>query len=194
MTYDLPDYFRATNLAYEVLLKSNQLKLPVMILPLIKATPSMIATTYSEFAKRSGLDFEEFIKSCPSDYGFVLNQGNRYIIVANEKLPFEVYRFTLAHEFGHCILGHTEDNPSSRKEANCFARNLLCPHPVRSGLMLNTPGEYSKIFVVSNEMATVTINLQEHDRYHIIRDLANNVSMNFSEYFSLNQGGTHEFV
>lgn len=181
MAYDLPDYFRATNLAYEVLLNNSKIELPILILPLIKATPNVRFITYSEYALIGGQSFNAFVDGCPSNSGFTLRCGNNYIIVVNERLPYEVFRFTLAHELGHCMLEHSCDNSVSRKEASCFARNLLCPYPIRSGLMLNAPSEYVKTFAVSKEMATITINLHDNDRYYTIRNLANQVSGNFSD-------------
>lgn len=35
-------------------------------------------------------------------------------------------RFTLAHEYGHYVLGH-RDETEAEDEADCFARNLLAP-------------------------------------------------------------------
>lgn len=191
---EVPDYFKATNSAYDVLLAHKQNKLPVLVLPLIKNTPNVSAMTYTEFADKMGVEFDDFVECCPSNCGFTLIQENRYIIVANEKLPFEVYRFTLAHEFGHCILRHTEDNLTSQKEANCFARNLLCPHPIRIGLMLQTPHDYSRAFVVSTEMAAITIKLHEMDRYHTIRMMARQVSSNFSETLKFGGEGRNSSI
>lgn len=39
-------------------------------------------------------------------------------------------RFTLAHELGHRLLGHTGSTPAEENAADSFASHLLCPEPV----------------------------------------------------------------
>ena len=72
-----------------------------------------------------------------------IKNGKDPIIVVNEADSAPRKRFTLAHEFGHYALGHTEnagafvfyrevysDNkkkPAAEQEADCFASNLLMP-------------------------------------------------------------------
>ena len=67
--------------------------------------------------------------------------SNTYIIIYNEKRPEKRIRFTIAHEFGHVVLGHLSDKRTEidrggladyeyyryEGEANTFAGNLLVP-------------------------------------------------------------------
>ena len=39
-------------------------------------------------------------------------------------------RFTLAHELGHRVLGHTGSTLAEERAADCFASHLLCPEPL----------------------------------------------------------------
>ncbi len=53
-------------------------------------------------------------------------EESQYIIVINDNMPFDRYRFTLAHELGHIIL-HRISKPEAEDEANAFASELLMP-------------------------------------------------------------------
>lgn len=73
--------------------------------------------------------------------GFVDIQTNRLFVNSNESVVRR--NFTIAHELGHYLLGHTssseyenllfrkpleeQNDPIIEQEANCFAANLLVP-------------------------------------------------------------------
>ncbi len=67
--------------------------------------------------------------------GVRLTNGNKIVIAYNKNKPPTRQRFTLAHELGHCLLGHGEQGStldlSSKEpeeiEANAFAAELLIP-------------------------------------------------------------------
>ncbi|MBD5081126.1 MAG: ImmA/IrrE family metallo-endopeptidase [Ruminococcaceae bacterium] len=88
---------------------------------------------YSEVAKRFNIksyDFEHYI--APSEYGCTIYdpKKGRWLLFYNETKSEESIRFTLAHELGHIILKHTNDNEFNEREANCFARNILYRLPI----------------------------------------------------------------
>lgn len=73
-----------------------------------------------------------------SPFGFSFKSENRFVIAVNENSCGErKRRFTIAHELGHCVLGHTgrlSENraPTSFEEhsADRFAADFLAPLPV----------------------------------------------------------------
>ena len=92
------------------------------------------------------------------------------VIVMRAGLKLQMQEETIAHELGHVILGHTVDGDKENKEANCFARNLLCPIPVITEMSLHTEVEYVKAFNVSERMARCAIKHKDSDYYYITRD------------------------
>ncbi len=98
--------------------------------------------SYGAFMKSSGLSRVECVKYFGSEDGAVVSKGSQYIIYYNEQKRKQRTRFTIAHEMGHIFLDHHHVHGESilqregighqlydclEKEANCFARNLLCP-------------------------------------------------------------------
>lgn len=52
------------------------------------------------------------------------------IILYNDKICMQRIRFSLMHELGHFILGHTSESKKAEQEADTFAANLLVPEAV----------------------------------------------------------------
>lgn len=83
----------------------------------------------------------------------------------NEKHPWVRNRFTISHEIGHLILGHSCDdynNPKSKlneKEADLFAGELLVPKNfLKEDYKKNTNLDLlSKIYCVSKEVLTIKL-------------------------------------
>ena len=120
----------------------------------------------------------------PSEHGFIIRnpRTNRVEILYNDTKDYSTIKFTLAHELGHIVLGHKEDNDISQKEANCFARNLLCPVPVIDELELKTVNDLVIVFEVGEPMATVSLNYFESDRYYIRKDLEDTLHLQTYAY------------
>lgn len=183
-----PDYKSATNAAYE-LLYFYKGRLPVVeVFSLINILPGNIKVkvkTYSELAKKRRCSFAEFVKEyASSEHGFTIKRGNKYIICYNELKDEKTIRFTIAHEIGHIILGHKEDNSATDKEANCFARNVLCPIQITDGFGVETEQEYVNCFNISEPMAVATIANRKSDKYYITKDNYNKFNDNVYCYFS----------
>jgi hypothetical protein len=84
--------------------------------------------------------------------------GEYSTIIFNENHPWCRKRFTIAHEIGHLLLGHTcnKNDPTTahnEKEANCFAAELLVPAKVlkKTFKKITKIPELSKLFRVSAE-------------------------------------------
>ena len=164
-----PNYNKATNVAYEILSQRQSTNLFTDVFSIIENFLSKDCRlfTYGQAVFFYGMSREDLMAE--SEYGFsVLDGKGHRIIFFNETLPLSVVRFTLAHEIGHAILGHTnEDDPGAEKEANCFARNLLCPIPIVYGLNLCCVSDYENLFDVSSKMASVAFEYRERDKYYI---------------------------
>lgn len=175
----LPDYKKATNLAYEVLQKYNGVYPQIDILAIAHNYPQVKLHTFSEFASRLGITVADFTNEhSESDTGFTvydtLNQ--RWLMFYNDTKCETTIRFTIAHELGHIVLKHTEDTLIADKEANCFARNVLCPVPIRCELELLTQDDYCLAFNISDAMAQVVISLNHNDIYYITKNSYDTIS------------------
>ncbi len=189
-----PDYYRATNLAYEVLTK-DKLMLPINLCSILRKFKSLKIVSYTEMAKRFDMSYFEFLEIATSNYGYLQRNPKKpwqAYIIYNDKKDRTTIRFTIAHELGHYILEHVDDDDLSNKEANCFARNILCPIPVVQELNLKNHFEYMDVFAVSEPMAIVSLQRSEsdyfyitHRLYHSVRRLATRYTFNRSVVYEL---------
>lgn len=167
---DCPDYKRATNAAYNVLQNYDGKFPEIDIFNILKMFNNVRLCSYSRAAEKIGITHNEFAyQYASSEHGFTAAKysNNRFIIYYNDWKDETTVKFTFAHELGHIILRHTEDNHVSKKEADCFARNLLCPVPVSNGFNLETISDYAKCFRISEPMAAACIGNRKSDEYYI---------------------------
>ena len=100
--------------------------------------------------------------------GFVLRNGDETQVFINDKIHNRNRRrFTLAHELGHALLGHSLDEIHYRNseidsqtdaqevEANVFARDILMPATVLAALDIHTPEEIMELCHVSRQSAEI---------------------------------------
>ena len=120
---------------------------------------------YTTYCERHGLEIGAFLRSVSSD-GFALRRGSKFIIVYNDAayIPETRKRFTLAHELGHCILGHTGEGENEEAEADCFARNLLAPRLLALELDIGFP-DYPMAFGISAAAARMCYRFRELDEH-----------------------------
>ena len=183
--YRLPNYKRATNAAYEVLQKQANISLPIDIEFVAKQYPNIRLKKYSEVARKFGLTMAEYLEIAPSEFGFVKKKGINAIILYNDTKGVETNRFTISHELGHCVLGPGKDNDVARKEADCFARNLLCPIVVIKELGIeNNVSKYMETFYISEPMASTSIHFIDSDLYYITNTNYSVVSDMFFTYMT----------
>ena len=98
-----------------------------------------------------------------SALGFSARIDNRFVIAVNENSCSERRkRFTVAHELGHCVLGHfgrlTEQNklsPCDERAADRFAAELLAPLPVLILCGAESAAEIKKICGISDKAAEI---------------------------------------
>ena len=100
--------------------------------------------------------------------GFVLRNGDEIQVFINDKIHNRNRRrFTLAHELGHALLGHSLDEIHYRNseidsqtdaqevEANVFARDILMPATVLAALDIHTPEEIMHLCNISRQSAEI---------------------------------------
>ena len=160
------DYKAATNAAYKLISELDQFSLATNVFLIAEQLDNCRVFTYSQTSYLYGIPFDELF--AVSEYGFSIKNGDKRIIYYNEKKALACIRFTLAHEIGHAVLNHqNEDDLGAEREANCFARNLLCPLPIATALEAKTEDDYVSVFNVSNQMARITIDYRRSDAYYI---------------------------
>ena len=186
---DYPDYNKATNAAYETLQQYSSSFPKIDIFRIVMSYPNVKVHTYSYLAQRMGLSVHKFTRDiASSEHGFTVcdNLKQRWEVFYNETKCERTIRSTLAHELGHIVLKHTKDGNASieDREANCFARNLLCPVPIRKELGLTSLSDYCNAFDISERMAQVAIDLNSSDTYYITQQNYNGVNDKVYCYFS----------
>ncbi len=167
-----PDYSTATNKAYEILSRVYPFRLETDIFQIVNSFPNIVVHTYTELAQKFRMSFGEVLESVSSEYGFTIRsrRTGKSEIYYNDRKGIYTIKFTLAHELGHIVLGHVDDDDVSRKEASCFARNLLCAVPIVDELEIETVGDLIYVFEVGKPMAEVSLNYFGSDRYYIKRN------------------------
>lgn len=179
-----PDYNKATNAAYEILRYYTGFYPQIEILKIIRKYSDIAVHTYSELASRMKISISGLLEITPSEYGYTVcsSKTKHWIIYYNDTKDEKTIRFTLAHELGHVIMEHICDDEPSNCEANCFARNILCPAPIIEDLQLKTCEEYCSCFNISEPMAEATKGNHSSDMYYISRDNYNIISFNYFSY------------
>lgn len=172
-----PDYKRATNAAYKILSRVQTLSISTNVFYIVeKLLKNCRLLTYCQACFLYGFSMQRLHEN--SEYGFsIISTSGKRIILYNEEMPLGCIRFTIAHEIGHAALGHVDENdPVSEKEANCFARNLLCPIPVAEALEAYTIEDYVALFSVTPSMAAITFNWRKSDKYYLDSELASEIA------------------
>jgi Zn-dependent peptidase ImmA (M78 family) len=181
------DYTKARDKAWTVLLEANISTLPLSLSKIAKHYGIQLLS-YSDASLQNNL----------SD-GYSLNHNGRYIIYYNDKMPKTRSRFTVAHELGHCLLGHLANGEKSNAEnfktsenyklletqANIFARDILMPAIVLHSLGVASAAEISKICNVSITAAEIRWQrlqiLDKRNRYKT-SPLEKKIDVQFKDY------------
>lgn len=76
--------------------------------------------------------------------------ANRIIAYDETKSPFRI-RFSIMHELGHIMLGHSKECSQNEHEANFFASNILAPRMAIHFAQCRNEEDVSDIFQISRE-------------------------------------------
>ena len=139
-------------------------------IPSLKFEQKVIFDTCENYAKTTGLPVSGF--SVITD-GCTFKRGELNLILTRHKSTPMLHRsirattdnrlnWTLAHEVGHVVLGHTTDGVEQERQADVFAGELLMPELVILELQrrLGRPlqiGEVSRLFGVSQSAAAIRL-------------------------------------
>ena len=135
------NYVRPIQLSLTVLRDAGIDSFPVS-LKIILRHYGIRLLSYEDFCKEFHCTMETCFAYLGRD-GATIEKNGRYLVVYNKHAtPQDRKRFTIAHELGHIFHGHHEElgvhtlrrlwvekslYEVMEDEANCFARNLLCP-------------------------------------------------------------------
>ena len=135
------NYSRPVRLSLQVLRDAGITGFPVSLKQILKAFGIRLMT-YEEFCLVNDCEVSVCIEQFGKD-GATIEKNGKYLIVYNRnQTPKDRIRFTIAHELGHIFLHHHSELGTAvlqrlwvekslydvmEDEANCFARNLLCP-------------------------------------------------------------------
>lgn len=165
-----PNYELATNAAYIELSQYNGGFPEIDVYSLLYESGNILLKSYDQAARYLNCTHNEFAYNiAQSEYGYTVSdwKQSRHIVYFNNLKDERTIRFTLAHELGHIRLHHIEDNDISDREANCFARNLLCPIQLVKEFGLSNVKEYEECFNISEPCAKAAFAHSVSD-YHYI--------------------------
>ena len=145
--------------------------------------------SYTNLAKEMGITYLQLKKLLKKSWGTVIRNNYSYTIAYDDQLNEGAQLFTIAHEIGHIEMGHLvkeqyrtalfriEENyllsPDSElykemdQEADCFARNLLCPiQLLRHMKRTYSAADLSQLFGITLSAAKSRINFAKNDLYY----------------------------
>ncbi len=167
-----PDYYRATNAVYQILRQfayiCGKIYPRVDIYYILSCMLHARIISYTRACQSANCDRTVWLAR--SEHGFSIREKENSIIPIvwyNDWKDITTIFFTLAHEAGHIVLKHVKEDDVAEREANCFARNLLCPIYIRKTLGLTSVEDYCSTFHISEPMAEAAIDKTPLDYYHI---------------------------
>lgn len=134
--------------------------------------------------------------------GTTLNYGGVWYIVYDDTGTVKSSRFTVAHEFGHIILGHSIKNinqakyhffdikPDDEAEADKFAEMLLCPACVLWGMNIHSAFYIETFCKIPRKVANVIeekLNNIYRNNSALRTELARDVFENFKDFIQNNK-------
>lgn len=123
--------------------------------------------TYTEISRKS----KELYELCMKFSNDSFHDGVNKLIAYNSKMPWERSRFSLMHELGHIILGHSGETEANEAEANFFAGQILAPAAAVRKLGCSSSDQIHDIFRISYMAANYALSLARQHRVYTIVDL-----------------------
>lgn len=120
-----PDLATAAKKAREIHDKFGRTMEPLCIL---KAMYNVQVCSFADVASKTGEARDKILAAFtePCDAISIYSAG-KYIVVYNQRMPFDIVRKALARELGHIVLGHDGTRPEEvrNEETLEFAEQLL---------------------------------------------------------------------
>lgn len=165
-------------MAYKTLIALHVDSFPVQPLEILTFCKNTVIHTYEEAMLAIGQYDYAFFK-----YDFLSGQDAVTFrrVFPDGKTAYEVLydsqgdrrrrRFTLAHELGHIVLRHSQEEPWEEREADYFAAQLLAPRPVfpllnSAGLDTSSAEQLASLFCLSRKASEVAV----LPPYHTVTD------------------------
>lgn len=135
----IPDYDRAATMAMKTLIDNHITETPIDSLSILLKQPGVRVMSFTRFATRAGIERHDLVpmfggNQDAATFNLDMNlDGVRYVVVYNQRLPFDIVWRGVARELGHIVLGHDgQTRPSDVRlaEAICFAHHLISPRPI----------------------------------------------------------------
>lgn len=192
-----PDYDRAARMAYKTLLALHIEEFPVDPKAILSFCKNTVVKTYDDLMHNLGAYDYMYFKRYYVDGKDALTFRKEY---PNGNVCYEVYydnhgnpfrrRFTLAHELGHIVLKHSQEELWEEKEADYYASQLLAPDLILKMLEENnallSASIISHAFMLSNAASVAVMSRRNYTADPEIERLFIN---QFREY-AIDQAGT----
>ena len=135
----IPDFDRAATMAMKTLIENQITETPIDSLSILLKQPGVRVMSFTRFATQAGIERHDLVpmfggNQDAATFNLDMNlDGVRYVVVYNQRLPFDIVWRGVARELGHIVLGHdgiTRPSDIRRAEAMCFAHHLIAPRPI----------------------------------------------------------------
>lgn len=188
-----PNYTRAANKAYKTIISLKLDKLPIDPLMILKKCKNTAVHTYDEALPRFGVSDRHFLNDLILEGidAFTIRKDSgdhiSYELLYNSHANKCRMRFTLAHELGHILLKHHQEELWEDKEADYFASQLLAPRPVFNvlavrGFDTSNPELIAMVFRLSKAAAKIAARTPVHQpENQLYRDVADQFT-SFADY------------
>ena len=218
-----PRYKYVIEKVYEFIIINSISYYPIDIINIIKQNKWNI-TKYSEIQNKFNCTNDTVCKNFQSrdgnTYLYIENKKYSYSIIYNDDLTIntdERIRFTLAHEIGHIYLNHLKDFQETEiqrnglnnklygileKEADMFARNLLCPYPLLKKVVNNFNIDpiniqiINETFKISRQASSIRLNLIKFDKKYPYNKMIETIKVSGYKYCEIcyNFGLSHSSI
>lgn len=164
-----PDFVRAGQKAYEVLVKQGIHAFPIDPFAILQELEeSCHIYSWTDLREATQVEDPFSLKKLDIQAKTHIIRGDQdYMIVYDEKALAQRVRWTVAHEIGHIVLGHLTDYENTghtekltkdeyqtlEVEAHWFAGILLAPHAVLRNYEIYRPEDIAQICQISMEAA-----------------------------------------
>jgi Zn-dependent peptidase ImmA (M78 family) len=185
-----------TDKARELLIKQDISSFDINLTDM-RFNKKIIFDTVQNYSKTAGAPVHYF-EGIKDGCTIIVNGVN--LILTRKSSPTRT-KWTLAHEIGHVHLGHTKDNATEERQANCFACELLMPELVilelnkyKAGLSSN---EIARLFGVSIEAAAIRlkqINNRERFSPYLKRELMEKYEALIQSYVKSNNNKNNKSI
>ena len=164
------------NIVLSALRYLQNASLPVKIKSICKAYPNIRLVSFSTQMKRRNITYRDMIEFCGTSDSCADYYANsdKYIIYYNDIELTRIvnsnrYRWNIAHELGHILLGHHKCSHKTRiyrcslsdeeynyleAEADYFAQLILVPHVVLYAFRIQNERQLKALCKISNPAAT----------------------------------------